>query len=169
MSWFLLFETITSVRVYFFIVKRYARCTFFIGMDYPIKVGIGILVFREGKVLLGQRKSSHGDGEYGGLGGHQEHGESFEACARREAREEAGIEIDNLRFLSLMNLKTYLPKHYIDIGLVADWTSNEPQTLEPHKCSGWDWYDLDDLPSPLFGPMPAYFEAYRTGRMYFDS
>jgi len=136
--------------------------------DQRPKVGIGIMIFKEGKVLLSQRKSSPGSGEYAWPGGHLEYMESFEECAKREVREEAGIEIQNIRFLRLLNLKTYAPKHYVDIGLVADWKSGEPQVLEPEKCETWNWYDLDNLPKPLFSAIPTYFEAYKTNRNYFD-
>ena len=132
------------------------------------KVGLGVMVFKDGKVLLGKRKTAHGEGEFAWPGGHLEFGESFEACAKREAMEETGIEITNVRFLRLMNLKTYSGKHYVDIGLAADWKSGEPEAREPDKCEGWTWYNLDNLPEPLFGTIPSYLEAYKTGRNYFD-
>lgn len=133
------------------------------------KTGIGILVFKDGKVLLGKRKGSHAPNVYAGPGGHLEHLESFATCAKREAREEAGIEIDNIRFLCLTNFTKYAPKHYVDIGLAADWVSGSPQILEPDKCESWDWYDLDTLPEPLFHVTAHYIEAYETGKNYFDS
>ena len=132
------------------------------------KVGLGVMVFKDGKVLLGKRKNAHGAGEFAWPGGHLEFGESFEACAKREAMEEAGIEITNVRFIRLMNLKTYSGKHYVDIGLAADWKSGETKVLEPDKCEGWEWYDLENLPQPLFGTIPSYLEAYKTGKNYFD-
>ncbi len=134
------------------------------------KVGIGVMIFKDGKVLLGKRKNTNNDGEneYANPGGHVEYMESLEECAKRETREEAGIEIENVRFLSLYNLKKY-DKHYINIGLLADWKSGESQNLEPNKCEGWDWYDLNNLPSPLYGTMPQYLEALRTGKNYFDA
>jgi 8-oxo-dGTP diphosphatase len=135
---------------------------------YP-KVGVGVMVIKDGKVLLGKRKGTHGDGEYAWPGGHFEYMESFEACARREVREETGMEIANIRFLRLLNLKTYAPKHYVDIGLIADWKSGEPQLCEPEKMESWSWYDIDDLPQPLFGPETTNIEAYKTGRNYFDN
>src|SRR3989344_1660292 len=108
------------------------------------KVGIGVMIMKEGKVLLGKRKGSHGEGEYAWPGGHMEYMESFADCARREVREETGMEIDNIRFLRLLNLKHYPPKHYVDLGFVADWKSGEPQTLEPDKTDGWTGYDMDN-------------------------
>lgn len=71
------------------------------------RVGIGVMVIRDGKVLLGRRQGSHGAGHYAWPGGHLEYMESFEECAKREVREETGIEIDNVRFLRLYNLKQY--------------------------------------------------------------
>jgi 8-oxo-dGTP diphosphatase len=133
------------------------------------KVGIGVMVIKDGRVLLGKRKGSHGQGEYAWPGGHMEYMESFEGCAKREVMEETGIEITAIRFLRLLNLKTYTPKHYVDIGLMAQWKSGEPKIMEPEKCEGWGWYDIDDLPKPLFGTIESYIEAYKTGRNYWDS
>ncbi len=133
------------------------------------KVGVGVMVLKNGKVLLGKRKGSHGQGEYAWPGGHLEYMESFEACAKREVEEETGMQVGNVKFLRLLNLKAYAPKHYVDIGLMAQWKSEEPKVMEPEKCEGWDWYDMDDLPHPLFGPIESYIEAYKTGRNYWDS
>lgn len=132
------------------------------------KVGIGALVLKNGKVLLGKRKGSHGAGEYGFPGGHLDFGESYEEGVRRECREEAGIEIENIRFLCLSSVRQYKDKHYVDIGFVADWKSGEAKVLEPEKCEFWAWYDLDNLPSPLFGNEKLYFESLKTGKNFFD-
>lgn len=132
-------------------------------------VGIGILIFKEGKILLGKRKGDHGIGEYAVPGGDLDYMESFEHCARREVQEETGIEIDNIRFLNLQNLKAYNPKHYVDIGLIADWKSGEPKNLEPDKCEGWGWYEISDLPQPLFESIKDNIQAFKTKQVLFDS
>ncbi len=139
-----------------------------VSKNLQIKVGIGILVFKNGKVLLSKRKGSHGAGEYASPGGHLEFGESIMECARRECREETGIKIKNVRFLRLSNLKQYTGKHYVDIGLAADWKSGKPKVLEPEKAEGWDWYDLDKLPEPLFGTVKTFLEALNSGKNFFD-
>jgi 8-oxo-dGTP diphosphatase len=133
------------------------------------RVGIGIMIFKEGKVLLGKRKTSHGAGEYAFPGGHLEYMESFEACALREIAEECGIEVTNLRFQYLANVKHYAPKHYVHIGLLADWKSGEPKVLEPEKCESWDWYDIDNLPSPLFLATEITIDSYKNGIPYRDA
>ncbi|MFA6099099.1 MAG: NUDIX domain-containing protein [Patescibacteria group bacterium] len=142
-------------------------------MDNPdknqhIKVGLGVMLFKDGKVLLGKRRGSHGEGEYAWPGGHLEYMESIADCTRREVREETGMEITNIRFLRLLNLKKYAPQHYVDIGMIADWKSGEPQVLEPNRIECWDWYRLDSLPAPLFGTTASYLEALKSGKNFFD-
>lgn len=134
------------------------------------QIGIGVMVFKDGKLLLAKRKGSHGEGYYAWPGGHLEHLESFEECAKREVMEETGIEIENVRFLRLSNLKQFAPRHYVDIGLMADWKSGEPVVREPEKVEGeWGWYDPEYLPKPLFAPCIESIEAYQTGKNYFDA
>ena len=132
------------------------------------KVGVGISIFKDGKILLGKRKGSHGAGEYAFPGGHLEHMESFADCARREVKEECGIEIKNIRFQYLANVKKYAPKHYAHIGLIADWKSGEPKVLEPKKSESWGWYSMEKSPRPLFEMCRLSFDAYRKNKKYYD-
>ena len=133
------------------------------------KAGVGVMIIKDGKVLLSQRISAHGAGEYSFPGGHLEHLESFEACAVRETAEECGVEIKNIRFQFLANMTAYQPKHYVHIGLIADWDRGEPQDLEPDKHAPWGWYSLDNLPKPLFYACTLAIESYQTGKNYFDT
>jgi 8-oxo-dGTP diphosphatase len=133
------------------------------------KVGLGVMIFKDGKILLGKRMNAHGEGEYAFPGGHLEHLESIVGCAERETMEETGVTIGNVRFLRLLNLKTYAPRHYVHLTMAADWVSGEPQVLEPEKCEGWDWYALDAMPSPLFATVKEDLEALKFGRNFYDA
>ncbi len=129
-------------------------------------VGMGVLVMRNGQVLLGKRRGSHGAGYYAAPGGHIEYGESFEAAARREVREETGLEITELRLLAVGN---YLfnrddgARHYIDVDFVCAAPAGEAQLREPEKCAGWGWYALDALPAPLFIVTQRMIESLQAG------
>ncbi|MBI2048594.1 MAG: NUDIX domain-containing protein [Parcubacteria group bacterium] len=136
--------------------------------DRP-RVGVGVMIFKNGKVLLGKRKGSHGSGEYSFPGGHLEYMESFEECARREVLEEAGIEIENIKFNYVANVKQYAPKHYVHIGLIAAWKAGKPRVMEPDKNEGWGWYDLNNLPEPLFLMCRLAFENLRKKDVYQDA
>jgi 8-oxo-dGTP diphosphatase len=132
------------------------------------RVGVGVLVVKDGMVLLAQRKGSHGAGEFAFPGGHLEYMEMFEHCARRETREECGIEIGHIRFQFLANVKAYAPKHYVHIGLLAEWQSGTPEVLEPEASGPWGWYDVDRLPQPLFEMCRLAIDSYKTGTSYYD-
>ncbi len=136
-------------------------------MEQQAKVGVGILVIKEGKVLWGLRKGSHGAGLWGGAGGHLEYGETVEQAVLRELDEECGIRVKNLRVLCVSDFMTHYPRHYVDIGFTADWESGEPQVKEPEKLDRWEWRAIDDIPENAFAPMRGYIEAYETGRNYF--
>mgnify|MGYP001566690435 FL=1 len=127
------------------------------------------MIFKNRKVLLGKRKGSLGENEYGFPGGHLELGESFAQTAIREVKEETGIEIQNLKFQFIANLIKYYPKHYVHIGLVANWKKGVPKVLEPHKTEQWQWYSMSSLPSPIFEFSKLGLTAYKTGKNYFDA
>ena len=138
-------------------------------MEQRPVVGIGVMIFKDGKVLLAERKGSHGEGEFATPGGHLEFGESFEACAIRETQEETGIEITNIRFQYLSNIKKYGNKHYVHIGLNAEWKAGEPVNMEPSKSGEWKWFSLDELPKAIFESCRLALEAHQTHRNYYDS
>ncbi|KAK6251681.1 hypothetical protein QUC31_013401 [Theobroma cacao] len=122
------------------------------------RVGVVLFVLKGNSVLLGRRRSSIGDSTFALPGGHLEFGESFEECGARELKEETGLEMGKADFLTVTNnlfLEEPKPAHYVTIFLrsvLAD-PNQVPQNLEPNKCHGWDWYDWDNLPQPLFWPL----------------
>ena len=114
------------------------------------RVGLGVYVIKNSKFLIAERLSPHGKNTWSAPGGHLENGESLEECAIREVAEETGLKVTNFRFLGVTNDIFGPDKHYITISMAADWESGEPQRLEPNKCLGWHWVDLDSLPPNKF-------------------
>lgn len=134
-----------------------------------VMVGIGVMILREGKILLRRHHRRNAPrGEYEFPGGHLEYGESFEECARREVREECGLEIKNIRFLFLGNFLNYSKKHYVQVQLLADWKKGEPMRKEKNRGEEWGWYDAKKLPHPLFKMTELAIQSYKTGRAYYD-
>ncbi len=137
--------------------------------DNIIKIGVACFVFKDGKVLLGQRVSeSHGGGNYSCGGGHAEFMENLADAARREIEEEWQIEVGDLEFVCLTNLRKYTGKHYVEIIFQAEWRSGEPSPEQEGEFANFDWYDLDKLPSPLFAGVANGFEALKTGQRYYE-
>lgn len=118
------------------------------------KVGIGVIIRKDGKVLMHKRIGSHGANTWSFPGGHLEFNESLENCSIREVEEEAGIKIKNIKFGALTNdIFKEEGKHYITIFMVADWDSGIPEIKEPDRCLAWDWFSWDNLPQPPFIPL----------------
>ncbi len=118
------------------------------------KVGVGVIVIKDDKILLGKRKNAHGEGTWSFPGGHLEFNESWEGCALRETMEETGIKIKNIRFGAVTNdIFQIEEKHYITIFMLADYSFGEVKTMEPEKCEQWGWFEWDDLPKPIFVPI----------------
>ena len=138
--------SVINILVVFFVLKI---CRF--GMNNHPRIGVGVCVIKDGKVLLGKRINAHGQGTWAFPGGHLEFGETAAECAAREVDEETGLQIANIRrgpFTEDFFLADN--KHYITIIMIADWKAGEPELREPHKCLEWAWFNLDELPEPLF-------------------
>lgn len=121
-------------------------------------VGVGVVVIKQGKVLLGKRKGAHGLGEWSIAGGHLEFNESVEECARRELVEETGLEALSLRLGPWTEDIIENDKHYVSLFVVVNNFRGELKLLEPHKCEGWEWFEWNRLPSPLFLPFRSFIE-----------
>lgn len=123
-------------------------------MEIRPKIGIGVCIIKDNKVLLGKRKGSHGEGSWSFPGGHLEFNEDIEACAKREALEEAGIKIKNLKLGTFTNdIFEKEGKHYVTLYVIAEYDSGEIRIMEPEKCEGWGWFEWGKLPQPLFIPI----------------
>ncbi len=114
------------------------------------KVGVGVIVFNEGNILLGKRKGSHGAGTWAAPGGHLEFGETVEECACRELLEETGLKALSWRLGPWVNDVMEQTKHYVTLFVFVDRIEGDVQLLEPDKCEGWQWFERHAIPTPLF-------------------
>ena len=123
-------------------------------MEQRPKIGVGVILVKDGKVLLGKRRNAPGDGTWSFPGGHLEWNESFETCARREVMEETGLTIKRAHFFTITNdIFTNEQRHYITVFMLADIASGVPEVKEPDKCEVWKWFSWKELPRPLFLPV----------------
>ena len=72
-------------------------------MDNHPKVGVGVIILNDNRVLLLKRKNAHGDGTWAFVGGHLEFGETPEECAKREVFEEIGLRIIKTKSVAFTN------------------------------------------------------------------
>ena len=128
--------------------------------NYP-RVGIGMLIFNhQQQVLLGKRIGAHGDSYWAPPGGHLEFDETFEEAACREVWEETGLVMRDPVFLGVTNdIFAQEQKHYVSITLKGVITDDQiVENKEPHKIAAWQWFDLENLPTPLFSPIESFLK-----------
>ena len=117
-------------------------------------MGVGVIVIKNGKILLGKRKGSHGAGGWSFPGGHLEFAEKVEDCAMRELMEETSLVAE--KFITGPYTNDYFEledKHYVTLFMICPYQGGEVKNMEPEKCEGWGWFDWNDLPKPLFAPV----------------
>lgn len=122
-------------------------------------IGVGIYVINsKGQLLLGKRKNAFGEGTWSAAGGKLHFGETLEDCAHRELLEETGLHIKTISYMDFTE-DIFLENniHYVTVKFKVTTTSEIPVLKEPHKCEGWHWFDLDQLPHPLFLPVETFF------------
>lgn len=120
-----------------------------------ILVGVGVIILRDGRVLLGERAGAHGAGTWALPGGHLEFGETVADCARREALEETGLVLHDIAPAPYASdVFADAGRHYVTLFVTAQATGT-PVVLEPAKCLGWTWCRWSDLPGPLFAPLQS--------------
>lgn len=97
--------------------------------SYPI-VGVGVVVWKDGAVLLIRRGKPPRRGSWSLPGGRQKLGESVREAASREVGEEAGIEITVGNLLDVVDSLTrdgddQFRYHYTLVDFDADWRQGE--------------------------------------------
>jgi len=118
------------------------------------RVGVGVICLRQSRLLMVKRINSHGSGTWSTPGGHLEFGESLETCALRELEEETGIVGNAPRFITITNdIFPMEGKHYITVWMRMDHANGDASLNAPDESSEVGWFDLSDLPQPLFIPL----------------
>ncbi|MFV0627302.1 MAG: nucleotide triphosphate diphosphatase NUDT15 [Alphaproteobacteria bacterium] len=127
-----------------------------------IGVGIGVYILNEkNELLIGLRKSKHGNGTWSPPGGKLEFGEDFETCGIRETKEECNLILKNedIKILGVTNdIHENEGKHFVTIHLFTKKFSGNLKTNEPDKFEIWKWASLDDLPKNMFLPAQKFLE-----------
>ncbi|MEK6855597.1 MAG: NUDIX domain-containing protein [Nanoarchaeota archaeon] len=123
-------------------------------MNERPKIGVGVIIIKHQKILLMKRKGAHGEGEWALPGGHLEFGESVEQYAKREIIEELGVEVEEIKKKSVYTEDIFQNenKHYITLYCFGK-IIGIPKICEPDKCTEMNWFDFNNLPSPLFLPV----------------
>ncbi|MBR1795836.1 NUDIX domain-containing protein [Candidatus Saccharibacteria bacterium] len=135
-------------------------------MQDIIKIGIGVMLLDDDKILLGHRATNKKD--TGGIyetdcwtlpGGKQEYDETFFEGAKREVKEETNLDIDKLELFGAAD-DIQPDRHYITMHVIAREFSGKLKVMEPGSEDEWRWFSLDKLPDNLYSPSEKFIKAY---------
>ena len=122
-----------------------------------------IFVNDEGKILMIKNKTTS---NWGFPGGSLEPGESLEECARREAKEEIGLEAGDIEFLDVFSGKHM---HYFypngdevyNVAAVYTCWDYSGEIVPDHiECDEAEYFDPDNLPEKIVGFCLKIIERY---------
>ena len=140
-----------------------------------IGVGFGVMILKEGKILLGKRHEdpNKADSVFRAAnvwtmpGGKLDYGEGFLDGAKREVKEETGlnVEIEDLEVICV-NEDMNEHAHFVTIGLIAKKFSGEAQVLEPDEITEWKFFDMNELPENIYFPSEKVLKNYKAGKFY---
>lgn len=131
-----------------------------------------VVLMRDTEIAMVLRKNTGWmDGHYGLPAGKLEYQETFTQGAIREAKEEAGVDIepDNLRVIHVAHRHGEDAEKFmdwIDVYFVVDEWSGNPQNAEPEKSERLDWLSINDLPENVVPSQRAALTDIAMGNFY---
>lgn len=135
-------------------------------------IGVALVIWQDERkelLLLGLGHSAQNRNEiYAVPGGHWESGETLVQAVKREAMEEAGIEIKGVRLISVYEFfNPEKNKSYVSIGFEGILFEGTPTVMEPQNKANWGWYRPEEaVKVPLFVPDKVLIERAISGVLY---
>ena len=127
--------------------------------NFP-RTGVAVIVIRKRKILFGKRIISQDEFAWQLPGGWIRTGESPEQTAKREVREETGLELRSIRFVAYTNNIFSSEDHSISLYFEAECSNpDEMRVCEPLKCEQWTWMNWQDVPENLYLPLELLRES----------
>lgn len=136
-------------------------------------VGVGIMILKDNKVLLGLRNPNkekasselNGQGTWTMPGGKVEFMEKLVDAAKRELEEETSLKATKIEFLCISDDMTDTA-HYVTAGFIVKEYIGEVKTMEPETIMEWKWFDINNLPTNIYKPSLKSIEKYNSGKIY---
>ena len=117
------------------------------------------------KILLGMKKRGFGAGRWNGFGGKLNVDETVEQAARREMKEEAGIELTDLEKVGVIDFEFQGKPGILEVNIFRSTDfSGEPVEGEEMKPQ---WFGLDQIPFAQMWPDDIYwFPLFLAGKKF---
>lgn len=119
----------------------------------------------DGKILLGMKKRGFGEGRWNGFGGKVEDYESIEEAAKREAKEECGIDVVLSKKIGIIDFIFLNNKKELEVHIfeVLNYNGIPYETEEMRPC----WFTKKDIPFKDMWPDDYYwFPSFLDGKRF---
>lgn len=145
--------------------------------DPQYVVNVDPVIAREGAdgteylVIVRSENEEHAPGMLGFPGGKVEAGpgeaDVLEATAKREAREEAGVEIQNVAQVTSTTFDLDYGPTCLNVVVTADYAGGEAHAADPEEVAAVEWRSADDViddpdTPPWTAELLAEVVAYRS-------
>jgi ADP-ribose pyrophosphatase YjhB (NUDIX family) len=110
----------------------------------------GVVIVRDGRLLLGRRAKPPFEGEWEVPGGFVERGEHPVEAAVREVREELGIDVTLTGLLGVY-LEDSSRGEPLQVTVYVGSTEATEATPDPAEVSDWAWFAPEDAPATMAG------------------
>lgn len=118
------------------------------------KIAVVIIVKRWKNILMYNRWKAQ-KYEWTVLWWHLNYWETIFDCWKREVKEEANIEIQNLKFLTILENITN-ERHYISYYILADYKNWKIIWQKQENINNLNWFHINELPDDLYEPFKIF-------------
>lgn len=127
-----------------------------------------LLLIKDNQILLSRRyNTGFHDGEYSLPAGHLDGNETLIEAMVREIKEEIGVKLNpkDLKLVHVMHRKEPNEER-INFFFRAEKWEGKAQILEPHKCDGLRWFELNNLPDNIIPYIKQAINSFLDNKFY---
>ena len=119
-----------------------------------------LMIIKDKKILLGQKKKGFAAGKFNGIGGKVEENETVEQAMIRETQEEIGITPKNYYQIGTLNFDEYVKNEralvVVNVFVAYDY---EGEIIESNEMIP-RWFDINNIPYDKMLPDDKYWYPY---------
>ena len=134
---------------------------------FKLIASVYVFFIKDDQILL-LRRANTGceDGNYSLVAGHADGEEPLTMATVREAREEAGVEIDPKDLVLRHVMHRRQDDERVDFFFEVKKWKDEPKNMELSKCDDLSWFPLNNLPDNTIPYIRQAIEGYKNNLSY---
>ena len=124
-----------------------------------------VMICQDDKILLGMKKRGFGAGRWNGFGGKVNDSETIEESAKRETKEEIGVELLDLEKIAILEFSWQSKVDICEVHLFKSTKfSGEPVESEEMRP---EWFDQNKIPfSKMWSDDIYWFTTFLKGQKF---